>query len=370
MKILYVCHFANSGWGYAAFDWIKAMDSVGLDVVVRNIPLNNSSPIVPDRVKELESKSSRGCDVVIQNVLPHHMEYNGLLKNIGSYFYESDDLDKSIWGKKLSLMDEVWTPHSRLTQYTRSLNLNSHTIPPATDVEKFNKTYGDLPTPDKYKDDFKFYTICDVNVRKNLKALIMAFHLEFRKNEPASLILKLNKFGDDKEKIFDSVTADINRIKQSMRIYPSFKDYKYEIIIPGSVSEESVYGIHKGCDCFVSTSHGEGWCIPAMDALGFGNPVLAPSGCSFDDYLPSAMLYRSYKVPCFGMSDTFPDLYSSDGYWLESDIDSLRERMRSVYEEWKLTKNWQEVKDLCKLIPEKFSYKNVGNLIKERLENE
>lgn len=370
MKILYVCHFANSGWGYAAYDWIQAMDSVGLDVVVRNIPLHNFSPNIPARVKELEQKSSSGCDVVIQNVLPHHMEYNGLFKkNIGCYFYESDDLENTIWARKLKLMDEVWCPYSKLTDYTTQLTHKfTHTIPPATNLDKFSKQYNELPISPSCKDDFKFYTICDVNVRKNLKALITAFHLEFNKNEPVSLVLKLDKFGDSQQKIFESVKADIDKIKHSMKLYPKIENYKYEIIIAGNVDEDSIYSIHQECDCFVSTSHGEGWCIPAMDALGFGNPVIAPQGCSFDDYLPSAMLYQTHKSPCFGMTDTFSDLYTSRGNWLESNISSLRERMRSVYEEWQKKSNWVELKGLCKKIPQEYSYEKVGNIIKDTIE--
>lgn len=367
MKILYVCHFANSGWGYAAYDWIKAMHSVGMDVVVRNIPLNNSTPDVPELVKELESKSSKGCDVVIQNVLPHHMEYNGRLKNIGLYFYESNDLDRTLWARKLKLMDEVWCPYKELLDYTKLLTFKSvKLVPPASDIDKFNKERRELPLHPSVKDDFKFYTICDVNVRKNIKALIMAFHLAFRKNEPVSLVLKLNKFGLNSKQIFDNVTSDLNKIKHSMKLYPDVNDYKHEIIIAGDILEDNIYDIHHTCDCFVTTSHGEGWSIPTMDALGFGNPVLVPDGMSFRDYVPVPMRFATHKGKNFGMNDTFHELYSSRGDWLETDIDDLVEKMRDVYSTRK--EDLEKLSSFFKNIPSIFSYQNVGDTIKFNIE--
>lgn len=367
MKILYVCHFADSGWGYAAYDWIKAIHTAGLDVVVRNIKLNNASANVPELIKELEAKSSRGCDVVIQNVLPHHMEYNGHLKNIGSYFYETDDLKYSLWNRKLKMMDQVWCPNKILAKYTQSFTQKKvSVIPPASNTEKFAKEYPTFSLP---RDDFTFYTIADLNVRKNLKALITAFHLEFRVNEPVSLVLKVNKFGEDPNVIFDNIKSDIGKIKHSLKLYPSESNYKYEKIITESVPEEHIYGIHQSCDCFVTTSHGEGWSIPAMDALGFGNPVLAPTGCAFDDYVPTPMLFNTYKSPCFGLTDTFSELYTGRGNWLETDIDSLRKKMRVIYESSKIENSWSEMRELMKTIPEKYSFEKIGKLIKETLGN-
>ena len=57
MKILYIGHYKEgSGWSNAAINNILALDSIGIDVVCRNIKLTNSENEVPERIKELEQK--------------------------------------------------------------------------------------------------------------------------------------------------------------------------------------------------------------------------------------------------------------------------------------------------------------------------
>ena len=89
MRVLYIgCYRDGTGWGQAAIDYILAMDSVGIDVVPRAVKLNSNIAELPDRILELENKSSRGCNVCIQHVLPHMMDYNGKFeKNISNIFY-------------------------------------------------------------------------------------------------------------------------------------------------------------------------------------------------------------------------------------------------------------------------------------------
>ena len=96
MKVLFVGHYREgTGWGNAAIDYILAMDSAGIDVVCRPIKLNSRNVDLPERILELENKSSSGSDVCIQNVLPHHMDYNGRFKkNIALYFIETSSFQK------------------------------------------------------------------------------------------------------------------------------------------------------------------------------------------------------------------------------------------------------------------------------------
>ena len=68
MKILYIGHFREAGgWSNAAIDFSLALDSVGIDVVCRDIKLTNKQSEVPDRIKELEQKTIDNVDYCIQN---------------------------------------------------------------------------------------------------------------------------------------------------------------------------------------------------------------------------------------------------------------------------------------------------------------
>ena len=81
MKVLYIgCYRDGTGWAQAAIDYILSMDSAGIDVVPRPVKLNDRQVALPSRILELEKKSDRGCDICIQHVLPHMLDYNVGLK--------------------------------------------------------------------------------------------------------------------------------------------------------------------------------------------------------------------------------------------------------------------------------------------------
>jgi hypothetical protein len=65
-KVLYISNFKDgTGWSNAAINYVLAMDSVGIDVVVRSIKLNDKEIAPPPRNLELEKKSTKNCDIVI-----------------------------------------------------------------------------------------------------------------------------------------------------------------------------------------------------------------------------------------------------------------------------------------------------------------
>ena len=72
MKVLFIGVYKDgTGWGNAAQNYILALDAAGVDVVPRAIKFNDRQAEVPQRILQLEKKSSKGCTHVIQNVLPH-----------------------------------------------------------------------------------------------------------------------------------------------------------------------------------------------------------------------------------------------------------------------------------------------------------
>ena len=73
MKVLYIGHYKEfGGWATAAKNYILALDSVGVDVVCRNVTLTRDRKI-DGRLAELEDRSVEGCDICIQHLLPHHL---------------------------------------------------------------------------------------------------------------------------------------------------------------------------------------------------------------------------------------------------------------------------------------------------------
>lgn len=368
MKVLYLGHYRDStGWAQAAIDYILALDAVGIDVVPRPVKLNANQAELPARILELEKQSSIGCDICIQHVLPHLMDYSSdFVKNIGLFVTETTSFKQSSWPIRLNTMDEIWVPCKSVMQscHRSSVNVPINIVPHATDVEKFD-CYYERMNVEEIAGDFTFYFIGDLNRRKHLAALIKAFHLEFSPNEPVSLVIKTSKYGTSAQDTFQQVSTICDKIKANLKLYPKIENYKREVIMPEYMSHDNLMRIHHTFDSFVMPSFGEAWCIPAFDAMGFGNtPVVSNVGG------PKEYLVGGYKVsgnwePVLGMTETFGDLFTAREEWYNVNIDSLRSGMRRVYEMDDEERHvWKQAGKKKAL---EYSHSNIGNIMKEIL---
>ena len=372
MKVLFIGHYrdGHSGWANVAKEYILAMDSVGIDVVPAAIKLNESEPDVPERILELEKKSKSGCNIVIHCTLPHHYRYDGRFKkNIGILFPDSNNIRFSPWRQYCSMMDECWVPHEHAWSMMRGNGIaNAYVLSPPVNTDKYYQNYDPLPSlKEQLGGDFTFYFIGDLNYRKNLSGLIKAFHLEFTPTEPVSLVLKVSKYGKSDQEMVNEVVNIAEQVKTYLRLYPSNDLYKKEMVITSDLSETEVCQLHQTCDCLVAPSFSEAWGMHIIDAIGFGKLPITTSGSGPDTYKnPGMFLLRSTKEPCFAMPDTFPFLFTGREQWNAPNKLEIGRTMRMVYEMEKGKREQLTTEGLTTL--ERFSYKNIGQQIKERLE--
>ena len=221
MRILYLGHYKEfGGWSQAATDNILALDSVGVDVVCRNVTLTQDKQDVHPRILELEKKDSKGCDICIQHVLPHHyVGSDEFKKTIAFMETETLNIKHLNWFYQMDLMDEVWVANETSKQC-----LESHKITPPVkvvhhtcDVSKYNKRYSEISIP-QMENTFKFYYVGDFNDRKNLESIVTCFHSEFEEHENVSLALKFNKFGLNPQELNAKVVDYLTEIKKKLRI--------------------------------------------------------------------------------------------------------------------------------------------------------
>ena len=375
MKVLYIgCYRDHTGWGQAAIDYILSMDSVGIDVVCRPLKLNQTQGDLPHRILELEGKFSNGCNVCIQHVLPHYMDYSGRFdKNIALYATETSHFKRSAWTQRINTMDEAWVINSQ----SKEASLNSGVdipikiIPHACDTKKFDRRYNPLESQELL-DNFVFYFIGDLTHRKNLPALLKAFHLEFDTNENVELLIKTSQYGLSPDECAEKVRGLCLDVKKNLKLYTSPEKYKEELIVTDRLTEEDICRLHTTCDCFVMPSHGEAWCIPAFDAMGFGKTPICTDVGGASDFLKNGggSLVPGHQEPVFGMTETFEDIFTGDEDWIRVDIRKLQLEMRKVYETYKSDESsYAKLQEQGREAVENFSYEKVGQLIKDELEN-
>lgn len=362
MKVLFRGHYyETTGWGHAGRSYIKALSRAGIDVVARPHYLGNSLQTMDAEIVELEQKSTEGCEAIIQFVLPHYMKYDSSFgKNIGIYFAETDTLRYSSWPAHINLMDEVWLPNRDMTKDI-AIKTKVKLLPCPIELTPNEETA--LPIPE-LKDMFVFYYVAEINIRKNLKALIRAFQTEFHRSEPVSLLIKTGKSGMDPTDSLQLVVNHIEEVKRQMKVYPRLQEYKPEIVITDNLTEKQMKQLHKTGNCFVMPSHGEGTCLPAFDAILAGNQVIGSNVGGLRDLFYYTKCYPGGEVggiyePVFGMLDTFPDIFTGQEDWFNININELRCKMRTAYHTQNLYIPIEKL-EYC-------SYATVGQTMKEYL---
>lgn len=376
MKVLYIAHYREfGGWSQAAVDQMLALDSVGIDVVCRNITLTSDREEIHPKIKEFEAKDSSGCDICIQHVLPHHLVgTDHFKKNIAFLEAESLSIKGLTWFSHLQMMDQVWVANQDLKD---SLDKDQLGVPVkvvhhATDVKKYKKSYKQINLSD-VQDTFKFYYAGDLNDRKNIECISTCFHSEFDRSEDVSLLLKVNKFGMDPEALHQMLDNILRETKTKLRVN-DVDSYKKEAVITIQISNEEMCSLHKLCDCFLLPSHGEAWSIPSLDAMGFGNtPICSNFGgpkefINKDDKNTGTLIDGVFS--CCKCSDSaFPDMFTAREYWFQPCEKQIRETMRYYYESYKkdpVAHKKNSIEAGLAMV-EKFSHKNIGEAMLEVL---
>ena len=375
MKVLYIGHYKETGgWAQAATDHIIALDAAGVDVVCRNVTLTADKQVLHPKILELEKKSSDGCDICIQHVLPHHLVgTKSFRKNIAFLEAETNEIKELCWFEHLKQMDEIWVAnHDLKKSFGEDFNIPIHVVHHPCNTEKYKKRYREfsLPVADS---KFKFYFVGDFNDRKNLEAVVSCFHSEFDPAENAILLLKVKKFAKPPEELKAMVDDFLLRTKASLRMFKNIESYNKDIVITEDMSESDLMSFHQYCDCFVCPSHGEAWSIPSFDAMAFGNTPICSNFGGPKEFITSddkigKLIDGSFRV-CKSVDSAFPDMFTAREYWLQPDEKQIRQAMRAYYEDWKSDPISHKIKAAAEGIKtaEKFSHENIGSKMKELL---
>mgnify|MGYP002622230262 FL=1 len=360
MKVLYINNYRDgTGWANAGINNMLALDAAGVDVVPRAITFNDTDREYPARLRELELKHAKrssnvDCDVVIQHTLPHLYSYDSNYKNIGFLAVESYDFRKTNWQRHINLMDELWVPNKQSleTAERSGVKIPIKIVPHSLDMSSYKQTQGSKIK--ELETTFTFGFIGEFVERKNIKALVKAFHMEFNPREPVTLLLKTSKT------TLEEVQAYCSAIKRGLKLRNAYKE---ETVVVGMMEHRDYLSVMGQINCFVTPSRGEAFCIPALECMALGIPSIYTAGTGVDYAVGHPVPSR--WQPCFGAVDTLPNLDTSDTKWKEIDIFELAQTMRAVYNRYKDDVNY--LKDDCIKTSKKFDHKVVGEYMKELL---
>jgi|TARA_R110000824_G_scaffold126068_1_gene285430 glycosyltransferase involved in cell wall biosynthesis len=358
MKILYIGNYRDgTGWGNAGLNNILALHSAGVDVVPRAITFEAADKDYPEEIKTLEKKSTDGCDVCIQHTLPHLYSYDSRYKNIGYLAVETSNFTDTGWQHYANLMDEIWVPSEAAESacissgVTKPIKIAPHSL----DMTKYKAVNGGNQIKEM-QSTFNFVFIGEFVERKNLKALIQAFHMEFDTHEPVNLFIKTSKTS------IENIQRYAKEIKNGLKIRTKYKE---EIIVAGRLEDVDYISVLGQCHCFVMPSRGEAFCIPALEAMALNIPVIHTANTGMDDFCIGEAVPSS-PTPCLGAMSTLSNLDTAKSDWREINIRELCAAMRRAYQNWH-SDTGKIQKGQVKAVAETYDHKSIGHEMKELL---
>jgi glycosyltransferase involved in cell wall biosynthesis len=353
MKIKYIGNFSDgTGWAKASTYNALALSSAGHDVYCEEVKYNKAEVFLEEEIKNLLAKQTDSFDMVVHHILPKDYRYVPGVINVGCVELENEHFSNVVWLKRLNTMDMIWVPNKGSKRCLESSGINS------SKIKVFNHTFNyekiinlkSIASVAQLKNSFNFVFVGEFVKRKNIEALLIAFHNEFDRVEPVNLYIKTNGNAP-------SVTQHCDEVKNRMK---KSNQYKKDVIVTDYMPEEVLLSTIQQCHAFVMPSYGEAWCYPAIEAMALGVPPIYTSGIGIEDYASQVgFAVKSRETPCYGAIDTLEDLYTSEDSWLEIDIFDLQRKMREVYELFQQDKaGYDRLRNSCIKEVEKFNFTN------------
>lgn len=337
-NILYLGPYKeNTGMGRSARRYIDALGyNFDINLSIRPVyftPYLDAGNESGKDYAEFEDNSSKYYDMVIQHGVPNCFEYHkDFGENIAITDIDTFNIGHTGWVDRINMMDRVivQSEWSKKSLQQAGLNTKIQVIPEPFDLSKFNKSYDELlSNPDK---DFLFYYIGKHQDKNNIRGLLAAFFLEFKKHDDVKLIIKTDISGFDHRESEQIITYDIQQVEKALRV--NSKSVQAPHVIIGYYEQEYMMRLHHQCDCYVNVCRCESFGASAIESMLFNNLTIVNAGTGSNSYINKS---NGFEIESFMTNIYSKDFYMENTYtiyeqWREPYLDSIREQMRKAYE--------------------------------------
>lgn len=242
--------FYNGSFGVVSRNLALAMVKAGINISSR--PWKEGDRSVPIDKRLADSiNSNKNFKESIHVRISHPDSFNTLRGkfNIGVGVTEERFVTQRIWVNYANrYCNQVWVPSHFVKESFKDAGIkNVKVVPNPINRTIFNR----ITKPYDFKTNkFVFLFVGVAQHRKGIDILIEAFKEEFDKDE-AILVIKTFDWGNADKYKSDNIK-----------------------IIHENMTENEVASLYTGANCFVLPSRGEGFGIPALEAMSCGCPVI------------------------------------------------------------------------------------------------
>lgn len=333
----------NTGYSVLSRSLIALMDYIGIDIRVQD--LNNR--IVPEFVHLQKKDPKERLQLLHQ--LP-------TVNPMADAFYTVTEFDQPPAGSISPMRHAKWI----LTESEFCKKIFSEFTKAPIDVIHYPIDPQFKPKGTKFQFNprvenfgFKFLSVFEWIMRKNPYMLIEAFVEEFDPKEDVCLILRAwSKFQNP-----------VKWIGLMARHHNIFW-------IPADLPH--LNALYRACDCFVTTTLGEGFGHPIAEAMACGLPVIVPDSTGIKDFCTSK---NSYLIPVEEKEIKDTHTYKTAGNeiphlikpWFkcwEPSKEELKKVMRKVFK----NKGSKFITDQAVKVRDKYSFDNIIKEIKVAFE--
>lgn len=322
----------HTGYGRAGLFMLEAMHSAGVPVLLHSVNFLPQKIELPKHIAAMRTQIP--YDSVIIELTPDHFpKYKEPgKKNIGYFFWETDRIPAA-WVQACHSMNELWVPCRSNLEACRNagVRIPIKIIPQATPNPTHNKKVW-IPGTDA--NTYIFYSIFQWTERKNPLCLLRAYWRAFYRGENVMLIIKSYMSSDNLKEIemIKNIIATTKReMAQKLHVDESALGKVY--FVSKILSDDHIERLQNSGHCFVTAARGEGWNIPAAQALLLNRPIISPSYGGVVDFMSEEEYFSvscDKMIPVFGMP--WIKWYESNQNWCDpSELDMARV-MREVFD--------------------------------------
>lgn len=343
-NILYIGPYKDTnGIGYAARRYIDCLaNNSNINLAIRPLFATTShtnNPIDLKKYSEYEGYSLSYYDAVIQHGYPEMFAYDSRFgKNIGIVELETQTAYRSGWSNYLNIMDEVCVNSINGLNALQDMGIQVPVklLPEPYDIKKYQENTQPFF---KNMDDkpFIFYIIGQYTEKKNIKSIILAYLLEFNKQDNVRLFIKTDLYNTNKENLNEYIEFDISQIKKALRK----KEYCDIDIISGYLSDNDIIRLHQSADCYVNACRADGFGPCAVEALLTNKVVINTKNIGSSTYFHSgnALMVDAIESNVYSPTTLHNNLFTIHDKWHEPNIVSIQQQMRAAYDMTANSKN-------------------------------